>query len=89
MFLREIPCRRMRFITHDQINTALTPQIDILGPVLGHTREAHGFEHGLKHTFFGRTEFNKFKTVKAGWIVEKVSGVLGHWGSHIFQTGYV
>ena len=72
MFAGKIPGGRLGLVIDDQIDSALPPQMHVLGAMLGDAGEAHDFEHRLEHAALGRTKFDKFKAVKAHRIFKQI-----------------
>ncbi len=76
MFAREIPSGGARFIIGDQIDPALTPQVDMLAAMGCDMGEAHRLKHRLKLAFFRRAKFHKFKAIEASRIFKQISHLL-------------
>src|SRR3546814_9800182 len=57
VFGGEIGRRRFGFVIGDQVDPALTPQLDVLRAVARDQRETHRFEHRLENALFGRRKF--------------------------------
>mmetsp|Transcript_25774 Transcript_25774/g.65581 ORF Transcript_25774/g.65581 Transcript_25774/m.65581 type:complete len:288 (+) Transcript_25774:1802-2665(+) len=72
MLTGEIPCRGFGLVIGDEVDTALAPQLDILGPVAGNLCEADQLEHRFQMAFFRRGKFDELETVEAGGIFKKV-----------------
>jgi hypothetical protein len=69
MLSGKIGSRGVRLVIRKEIDAALPPEIDILGPVTGDMRKPHPLESGFEQTFFGSAELNKFEAVKAKRIL--------------------
>ncbi len=72
MLTGEIPCSGFGLVIGDEVDTALAPQLDILGPVAGNLCEADQLEHRFQMAFFRRGKFDELETVEAGGIFKKV-----------------
>jgi len=72
MLAREIPCGGFRLVIGDEVDAALAPQLDILGPVAGNLRKTDQVEHRFQLAFFRRGKFDELETVEAGGIFKQV-----------------
>lgn len=59
-----------RLVVGDEIDPALSIEVDILGSVTGDVGEAHDRERPLQHAFFRRAEFEEFESVQGERIFE-------------------
>jgi hypothetical protein len=72
----------MLLVVGDKVDVALTPQVDVLGLVPGHEREAHHLEHGFEHTALERGKLHELETVEAHGVVEKIGHCLSPYCRH-------
>ena len=65
MLRREISGWTARRVIGDKVDVPLSPQMDLLGTVIGDVREAHGGENGFQHARLGRGELDELESVEA------------------------